>query len=664
MFGNSSYKIMKTQKRPILTFLLLVGVFAIAGCRSSENSEPAKPLLTVQKQTVQPSISESWEAISNRFGVAPIGQVTEAAKSGDPSAQYYLGVEYSSGDKMPKDDAEGFKWMQSAALHGRAQAQRKLGWMFQNGSGTETNMAEAASWYGKAAQQGDAKAQLNLGWMYENGVGEDQDYSKAAQLYRQAADQGEPMAQNNLGWLHKQGLGVPKDPSLSVQWFEKSAEQGENTAKENLAWIYAQGVYGPKDVTNYGPGALVRSGGIAPDHELAEMWMRKAVDLDTAEGQYKLGDLIENEMTFNYDSKSEILVGDNSRSIAAAEWLRKAAEQGYSPAQYELGDLYLTGKLGDDQRSNCIPWLLSAAEQGNVKAQSAVGGLAELFPGNPLLKSVDNISILRRSAEQGDLKAQFQLAKRFQYGVGVQKDPGEAFKWMRLAANNSTASSLIGDAKYCLGDMYEKGEGTAQDVAQAHQLFLEAAGPGFRQSLAAFRVGQMYEKGDGVMQDDHAAMTYYCNDLQDPEHPVYPAGYAPGEGAVESLLRLWARGRGFPNDKDKAENNYDAGRLIPAWDGMIITAQAEFYAGQIYYQGKIVTQDMVEAAARFQIAADENESEASQALSGLASKLSPAQKEAMRNRVIVLKGSLEGARQNNSAIKIGIKMMPWAYPGH
>jgi TPR repeat protein len=299
-----------------------------------------------------------------------------------------------------------------------------------------------------------------------------------------------------------------------------------------------------------------------------------------------------------------------------------------------------------------------------VKAQSAVGELPSSFPDNPLLKSADHISILRQAAEQGDLAAQFQLAKRFQYGVGVQQDPVEAFKWMRMAANNNTASSLIGDATFCLGVMYEKGEGTTQDISQAHQLFLAAAGPAFRQSLAAFRVGQMYEKGDGVPQDDHAAMTYYCNDIQDPEHPVYPFGYAPGGGAVASLLKLWAQGRGFPNDKDKAENNYDPGKLIPAWNGMIVTAESEFYAGQIYYQGKLVAQDLVEAAARFQIAADENLSEASQALAELAPKLSPAQNQAMRNRLAVLTRSLESARQIESLTKSGMKTMPWGYPGH
>lgn len=597
--------------------------------------------------------------------MASVDQATEAAKSGDVSAQYYLAVEYTSGGNLPKNDVEGFKCMQLVANQGWPEAQRKLGWLFENGLGTETNLVEAALWYDKAAEQGDARAQLSLGWMYENGVGEDQDYGKAAQLYQQAADQGEPLAQNHLGWLYKNGSGVPQDPSLSVHWFEKSAEQGEAIAKENLAWIYAQGLYGPKKVTDYGPGALVRSGGIAPDHELAEKWMREAVDLNTANGQYKLGHLIENEMTFDDRSGSEVLEGDPSRSADAAEWLRKAAEQGYPQAQYELGDMYRNGMLGDNQRSNCIPWLLKAAAQGNTEAQSAVGDLPQLFPGNPLLKPVDNIEILRQSAGHGDLNAQYQLAKRYQYGVGVQKDPAEAFKWMQMAASNSTPSSLIGDAIYCLGDMYEKGEGTTQDIAKAHQLFFEAASPVFRQPQAAFRVGELYEKGDGVPQDDHTAMRYYCNNIKDPQNPESAICYFPGDGAIESLLRLWAQGRGFPNDKDKAENGYiEPGQLIQIWKGMIVTAESEFDAGQIFYQGKLVTQDLVEAAARFQIAVDENVGGARQALGEVMPKLTAAQKEAVRNRLTVLRQNLEMARQAQSANKIGMEWMPWGFAGH
>ena len=71
-----------------------------------------------------------------------------------------------------------------------------------------------------------------------------------------------------------------------------------------------------------------------------------------------------------------------------------------------------------------------------LKRRKKVGELPLLYPNNELLKSVNNIEILRHSGEQGNLNAQYQLARRYQFGIGVQKDPVEAFKWMQKAAHN------------------------------------------------------------------------------------------------------------------------------------------------------------------------------------------------------------------------------------
>ena len=646
---------MKTKCRGFFfTVILLVGVFQLAGCQSPNKASVFKKTALTEMAT--PVISDSWQTISNRWGSVPLEKIKQAAGTNEVTAQYYLAIEYSNGDGVSKEEVEAFKWMKPVAERGMARAQRKLGWMLQNGLGVATNLEEAVAWYRKAAEQGDAPAQMNLGWMFENGVSVFQDYTEAARFYRLAAEQGHAMAQNNLGWLYKKGWGVPQDAAEAVKWFQKSADQGEVLGEENLAWTYAEGAYGAGVVNGQGADAQIRSGGIAPNHELAEKWMRQAVDLNSAEGQYQFGNLLYNEM----DKEGH---QDNSRFTDAAEWFRKGAEQGYAKAQYQLADMYNTGKLGNEQRSNCIPWFLKAAAQGNAEAQAEVGELPVLYPNNELLKSVNNIEILRQSGEQGNLEAQFQLAKRYQTGIGVPKDAVEAFKWMQKAAQNDKQSSLIGDAIYCLAVMYEKGEGVTQDLAQAHNLFIEAAGPTFRQANAAFRVGQMYENGDGVPQNDHTAMKFYCNNVHDPEHPEYAVGYHPGNGAIESVLNLWAQGRGFPDEKDRVENDYrKPDNLIQSWNNWIVTAQTEFCVGQIYYQGKLVPQDMVEAAARFQIAADQNFDEARKELDEVTSKLSGSQKEAAQNRKKVLKENLEQARRIQAAQKQGLNFMPWGYP--
>ena len=512
----------------------------------------AQPTATNSVQTNTPT-TESWNSISNRWSSLPLGSIKQAAGQGDVTAQYYLGVAYSDGNGVTEDQHEAFRWM-------------KL-----------------------AAQGGLAKAQRWLGWIYEHGAGVIQDYAEAAKFYRLAADQGHSMAQNNLGWLYKNGWGVPHSSADALKWFGKSAEQGEVLGQMNLGWMYAEGDLDKRD---YG---------------LAEKWLRKAAEQGSAEAQYQFGYLLTQE--FN---KSGQWVANFQ---VAAEWFRKAADQGYAKAQYELGMLYHAGKLGEDQRSKCIPWFLKAAAQGNAEAQAVVSGLPRFYPNNELLKDVDIIKAQRQSAESGNLNAQFELARRYQTGDGVPKDLAEAFKWMEKAAHNETPSSRVGHAIYALALMYEKGEGVSRDSSEARNLFLQAA-TAYRQSDAMFRVGQMYEKGDGMPQDDHKAVEFYANETHNYDSPdKYPNGFVTyggaGDRGVEGLLNLWAQGRGFPTSQDEAEPGYrKPDGLIKYWEGLIRTAKAQFCAGEIYYQGKLVPKDIARAAEWFNKAATQGSPEA------------------------------------------------------
>ena len=629
----------------------IISAFILAG---------AFHLQAADSTNVPAAFLESWQTISNRWASVSIENIKQAAETNEVTAQYYLAIKYGNGYGVTKDEVEAFKWMKRSAEQGMARAQRKLGSIFQDGLGVAINLAEAVSWYRKAAEQGDATAQMNLGWMFENGAGVDQDYTEAARLYRLAAEQGDAMAQNNLGWLYKKGWGVPDDQLAAVKWFQKSAEQGEKLGAENLAWMYAQGAYGT-NVNGQGAAEQVRSGGIAPNHELAEKWMRQAVDVNTPDGQYKFANLVYSEV--DNDGHQ-----DSSRFSAAAEWFRKAAEQGYADAQYQLADMYNTGELGNEQRSNCIPWFLKAAAQGHAAAQAKVGELTVFYPNNELLKSVNNIEILRQSGEKGNLNAQYQLAKRYQFGMGVPKDPAEAFKWMQKAAHNDTASSVIGSAIYNLAVMYEKGEGVTQDMAQAHSLYLVAASPVFFQPQATFRVGQMYENGEGVPQDDHQAAQLYSGAMCTTNSPNrYPNGLIEymgiGDGSLEALFNLWSQGRGFPGDETNKHGYRAPDFLIKSWKGLIVTAKTEFFAGQIYYQGKLVPQDLVEAAARFRIAVNQNLKEAQKLLDQIELKMSPAQKEAAKTRFETLEKDFEQAKMVEAGQKAGRDSMPWG-PGN
>jgi hypothetical protein len=510
-------------------------------------------------QSVTNALSgESWLVISNHWGGVALAQTTRAAAGGEVTAQFYLGSAYFNGDGVATNEVESLKWMRLAA------------------------------------DQGLARAQFYLGHWYENGdAGLPQDYEQAAKYYRLAADQGHALAQNDLGWLYVQGEGVPQDPVTAIKWYRLAAGQGNDLGEANLGWMYSQGQ------------------GVEKNYDLADKWMRQAAAQGSARLQY------------NYATMLEQQIDRNGVQVAnfpqAAEWLRKAADQGYDKAEVELAELYNTGKLGDDRdhRAQCIPWYLKAAAQGNTDAQSAVGELATYYPGNPLLKSVNAVETQRQAAENGDFQAQFGLAKRYQTGDGVPADAAQAFTWMQKAAQNTTsADSGQGDAMYRLAVMYEQGEGVPPDRSAARELYLQAATV-YALPAAALRAGEMYEKGEGVPPDDRRAVEFYANEFHvhfatnDPTllHPEkYPHGVInyldPGQPGAENALRLWSQGRGLPDDQDKLMAGYRSpGDLIVFWKNYLTTSSAEFYAGEIYDQGKVVPQDPARAADWFKQAA-------------------------------------------------------------
>jgi TPR repeat protein len=608
--------------------------------------------LTVQFQ-------EPWSSISNRWGSVPIESVKVAGTNGDVTAQYCLGCNYQDGVGVTKDPQEALKWMQMAAIQGMARAQRKAGWMFQSGLGTDIDLAQALNWYQKASAQGDAQANMNLGWMYDQGLGVPQDYAEAAKYYRPAAEKGLAAAEDNLGLLYLHGRGLDQDNREAMKWFTKAADQGNPEAMVSLAWMYAGGTYGATNHYGQGLRAQLLSGGTPPDHELAEKWMRQAVDMNTAEGQYKFAELLHDEFDTNGFQ-------DQTRFPDAGMWYRKSADQGYAPAEFQLAEMYNSGQLGDDQRSNCIPWYLKAAAQGNADAQAEVGELPNLYPNNPLLKQVNTIDALTQSAQSGKFDGQYQLARRFQFGMGVPKDAAQAFYWMQKAAQNDTDTyhSQQGDAIYHLAVMYERGEGVPTNLEQAHEFYLEAASSdSFADPDATCRVGKMYETGEGVPQDDVKAAEYYANEICETNSQL-PNGFieylALGNGSLEALTRLWAQGRGFPGNDRKTKPGYKApASLLKYWESTINTAATEFYVGEIYWQGKLVPQDLIEADARLQIASDHGVVGASAVLEQVQSKLSAPQKQAAIDRYHSLENSFEQAVNLVKIQAIGSAAMPW-----
>jgi TPR repeat protein len=124
----------------------------------------------------------------------------QAAKAGDPEAQYAIGMVYVNGDGVAKDAAEGAKWIERAAHSNHAPSQFQLGVMSCAGSGIPQDFAQAVTWYELAARLGHAPAQYNLAVMLRKGQGCAANLSEAQSWLEKAAAQGLEIAQT----AHKQ----------------------------------------------------------------------------------------------------------------------------------------------------------------------------------------------------------------------------------------------------------------------------------------------------------------------------------------------------------------------------------------------------------------------------------------------------------------------------
>ena len=172
-----------------------------------------------------------------------INQTTKMASTGNPYAQYVLGVAYNDGwAGLQTDYKQADFWFRKAAHNGVAAAQDEIGgdYMLKDGSG---NASKAAFWIQKAASQGLEDAQFRLGQLYEDGTGVPQNYAKARNFYLKVAEQGDSRGFESLASLYKFGDGVQQSNVIAYALYKAAilSPCGNQLASHDLR-ILSQGM--------------------------------------------------------------------------------------------------------------------------------------------------------------------------------------------------------------------------------------------------------------------------------------------------------------------------------------------------------------------------------------------------------------------------------------
>ena len=101
-------------------------------------------------------------------------------------------------------------------------------------------------------------------------------------------------------------------------------------------------------------------------------------------------------------------------------------------------------------------------------------------------------------AERGNPNAQYCLGSLYEHGQGMPQSHQEAVKWYRKAADQGNP-----DAQFSLALAYMFGQGTTQSYEEAVKWFRKAADQG--NPAAQFNLAIAYAGGTGVPQSDEEA---------------------------------------------------------------------------------------------------------------------------------------------------------------
>jgi TPR repeat protein len=204
---------------------LLDPIQAVPACRSATAVRPDDPRLMYQLGRVLDKQRALTEALS---------WYQKAADSDYPEAMNNLGIMYTNGRGVERNDAEALRLFRKAVDRGSADAITNLGFMHHYGRGVAPDPKEAVRLFRKAADTGSAEGMYWLGLMHEIGAGVSKDDAEAFKWYRKAADKGVASAMNKLGVLYSTGIGVGKDVTQAIQWYRAAVAAGSADAKENL----------------------------------------------------------------------------------------------------------------------------------------------------------------------------------------------------------------------------------------------------------------------------------------------------------------------------------------------------------------------------------------------------------------------------------------------
>lgn len=365
------------------------------------------------------------------------------------------------------------------AKSGDLDAQVAVGFYFDE---RDWSAMEALKWYKPAADKSHPRALCRVGLLAAQGRTGKQDFAEAIRNFQKAEAAGFGLARVYLGQMSFDGRGVPRDLAKADEWCDKGAaavrklaEDGDAEALCALGWMQLQGMGAAKSAdeavaswksaadqdcatATQQLGAFFASGSKTED---AAKWFRKGAELGSAEAQISLGELL------------DVKDADPADVRAARDWHAKAAAQGHPKGMHRLGKMFVFGKGGPEDPAEGLKHYRNALKTATDQTlQEVLNSLAFAYNQGLGVKRdpKEAAKHLKSAAEMGLALAQFNMGV---FVVKEQNNYGEAVKWFLLAGKQG-----YGAASNVLGDCYSSGTGVKKNLDEAEKWYLAAVGQG------------------------------------------------------------------------------------------------------------------------------------------------------------------------------------------
>jgi TPR repeat protein len=403
-----------------------------------------------------------------------IARLRKWVRKGKAWAMAMLAERCKNGVGVKQSDKRTIELYEMAAKRGQATAQYHLGLYYHQGMrGFTQSSKRAIEYYTLAAKQGHAEAQSNLGNMYCLGNGIEQSNSKARELFTKAAAQGDESAINNLKVLDKmEGLKstTTTTPEVVDPNIISCSTCGKQQTKEfRLGKCacrtkrYCNSQCQKKQYKQHKKECL----------RLVKERKKKKNGQNMKEDTTKDGTKGKARPLQEEEDKEDCPICTDALPKLSGQFIRLTC-CGKGLHHKCFNDLCTNKSMTLEQKLTCI------------MCRSKDVGVAE--------GSKKDVELLRGWTRKGETWAMAMLAQRYRDGLGVKQSDKKAIELYEMAAKRGNAN-----AQYNVGLYYDKGTGgVTQSSKRASGYYTLAANQGY--AGAQYNLGRMYVKGEGGIE--------------------------------------------------------------------------------------------------------------------------------------------------------------------